>query len=174
MLSIAPSLPRLHSAPRRAFTLVEIMIVVVIIGLLAAMALPAFKASRVKSAATRTVNDMKKIGDAFQTMIFETPSMPSGIYNESANGTCPSGFATADLPAVIYSRPLNANSVFSFDLRASLAAANEGVVVLTSTSGPLDADVMLKIDEILDDGNLTTGDVRRVNDTQLKYLAYTQ
>lgn len=62
----------------------------------------------------------------------------------------------------------------AFDLRTSLAAANEGVVVLTSTSGALDADIIPKIDQIMDDGNLATGDVRRVNANQLRYLAYTQ
>ena len=150
------------------------MIVVVIIGLLAAIAIPAFKSSRVRSAATRTANDMKKVGDTFSTMIFENSGMPSGIYNENADGTVPSGFASADLPAVIRSRPLGPTSTLSFDLRTGIAAANEGVVVLTMVGGTIDPDVMLKIDQILDDGVLTTGEVRRHNAGQLIYKAYAQ
>ncbi len=150
------------------------MIVVVIIGLLAAMALPAFKSSRIRSAATRTANDMKKVGDAFTAMIFEDSGMPSGIYNQGGDGTVPAGFATTNLPQIIYSRPLGAASVISFDLRQSLAAANEGVVVLTMVGAALDPDVMQKIDQILDDGVLTTGDVRRVNGSQLLYKSYSQ
>ena len=62
----------------------------------------------------------------------------------------------------------------SFDLRASLAAANEGRVVLTMVGMPMDADVMLKIDQLLDDGNLTTGTVRQHNASQISYQTYTQ
>ena len=159
---------------KAAFTLVEIMIVVVIIGLLAAMAIPAFKASRIKSAATAAVNDMKKVGEAFETMIFEDSAMPDGVYNSGGAGVCPAGFNTANLPSVIFKKPLGTNSTLSFDLRASLAAANEGRVVLTMVGMPMDADVMLKIDQLLDDGNLATGTVRQHNASQISYQTYTQ
>jgi hypothetical protein len=39
---------------------------------------------------------------------------------------------------------------------------------------PMDADVMLKIDQLLDDGNLTTGTVRQHNASQISYQTYTQ
>jgi prepilin-type N-terminal cleavage/methylation domain-containing protein len=49
---------------RLAFTLVEIMIVVAIIGLLAAIAIPNFARARARSQANACINNLRKIDDA--------------------------------------------------------------------------------------------------------------
>jgi prepilin-type N-terminal cleavage/methylation domain-containing protein len=63
-----------HSALRstRGFTLVEIMIVVAIIALLAAIAVPGFLRARKRSQATRVLNDLRLIDSAVDQYAIET------------------------------------------------------------------------------------------------------
>jgi prepilin-type N-terminal cleavage/methylation domain-containing protein len=64
----------ISSAPksRNAFTLVEIMIVVAIIALLAAIAVPGFLRARKRSQASRILNDLRLIDAAVDQYAIET------------------------------------------------------------------------------------------------------
>ena len=57
---------------RQGFTLVEIMIVVAIIGLLAALAVPGFVRSRMRSQGERIVNDCRIMDHAIDEWAIET------------------------------------------------------------------------------------------------------
>lgn len=57
---------------RTGFTLVEIMIVVAIIALLAAIAVPGFLRSRKRSQASRIINDLRLIDSAVDQYAIET------------------------------------------------------------------------------------------------------
>jgi type IV pilus assembly protein PilA len=81
----------MNNKSKKGFTLVEIMIVVVIIGLLAAMAIPAFQKVRTESVKKTVVNDGRLIGSAAQqyfmeygtTEVYAYDIIGEGLYVES-------------------------------------------------------------------------------------------
>lgn len=97
------------NSKKAGFTLVEIMIVVAIIGLLAAIAIPSFVNARTKSQTNSCINNLRQIsgakdqyaldnenkvpamGDLVSTYISKTPSCPAGgSYTVGGLGADPS------------------------------------------------------------------------------------
>ena len=74
---------------KKGFTLVEIMIVVVIIGLLAAMAIPAFSKVRQQSREKAVTNNLRQIASAGQQYILE-----EGEQSITYSGLTPTYFAS--------------------------------------------------------------------------------
>ena len=79
--------PGNFSVTRRAFTLVEIMIVVVIIGLLAAMAIPAFAKVRQQSRLKAVTNNLRVLGSSAQQFMSEKVTTQAAYTDLVGTGT---------------------------------------------------------------------------------------
>ena len=76
----------MNTKSKKGFTLVEIMIVVVIIGLLAAMAIPAFQRVRENSISSRMDNDARQLASAAQQYFLEENVSTVSVTYDPANG----------------------------------------------------------------------------------------
>jgi len=143
---------RLSRHPPYAFTLVEIMVVVVIIGLLAALAIPAFQRNQRASQNARTVNDFRIFAQAFEIYSTQNGTWPP---NATA-GVVPTGMS-GDFKEDTWKAPRTAiGGRWNWDVNKSDFTA--GVTI----SGYTVSDAQIaEIDAKLDDGNLATGMFRK-------------
>jgi prepilin-type N-terminal cleavage/methylation domain-containing protein len=139
--------------PRAGFTLIEIMVVVVIIGLLASLALPTFNRVRLQAVSQRYLNDARQIRDGAERYAMEHGNFPP-------NGTAG---LHADLRGYIPDSLFNSTTtplggVWDWDYQQSGLTAAISVYQPTAS-----VEQLRDIDRAIDDGNLATGLFRHAN-----------
>ena len=136
------------------------MVVVAIIGLLAAVAIPAFDRSRDNAYANRLANDFRVFAGAF-----ETHALENGTWAPDGNGN--------DLPATV--EPYLEDTAWFedpptggyWDWEADRFGFKAAIGLSPAQNMP---EVFVKLDAILDDGNLATGEFRKASDRYLYIL----
>jgi type IV pilus assembly protein PilA len=131
-----------------AFTLVEIMIVVVLIGLLAAMAIPAFQRVREKAIVSRYANDFRQFATAFQNYNTQNGGWPAA---QTTGGTVSADLAPYMPASWAQTSPMGGKYTWS---------GSTGRIRLIGSNAT--DSLMQKVDALLDDGNIVTGDFSRM------------
>jgi general secretion pathway protein G len=132
---------------RRAFSLVELMIAVVIIGILAALAVPAMTKLKRSSQNNRFISDLRTFAQGFETFATQNGGWPPN----SGTGVVPTGMSGFVRDA----HWTNTNSVGG---RWNWDYNNFGVTASISTTGVTASDAqMMLIDEKIDDGDFSNG-----------------
>lgn len=147
---LPPPWPFTRLRPRRAFTLVEIMIVVVVIGLLVAMAVPGLARVKSQAVAKRYLNDVRQIAAGAERYAMETGQFPPngiGALHPSLRGYVPDSLFGTTTPL---------GGVWDWDYQQNGFTVSISVYQFTAPD-----EQLLAIDRTIDDGNLNTGAFRK-------------
>lgn len=130
------------------FTLVEMMIVVAIIALLAAIAVPSFLRARQRSQNTKFINSLRVATDAITLYAVENGRYPADVNR----GVVPPGMATYLDQSFDWTAPTPIGGRWDWDFDRPGAKAAVAVVQSTASLAQL-----REIDKMYDDGDLATG-----------------
>ena len=144
---------QLSKQKNRGFTLVEIMIVVIIIGVLAVMAYPAFLKVKTHSLASRIANDFRSFSGLFEVYTLDNGTFPA----DASPGAIPAGMEnyikTSDWTSM---SPIGGNYDWIYNGPTGTPVAAIAISGYTTGDEPL-----LKLDEIMDDGSLGSGIIQK-------------
>jgi len=129
--------------------MVEIMVVVVIVGLLAAIAIPAFKIVQDRSKASFLANNFRIYRAEFEVFALEKGHWPP----DANRGVVPQGME-GRLNRFWEESPTG--DLWDWEHNAVGVTAGISLVGINTTE-----DIMLRVARILDDGSLSSGDFRR-------------
>lgn len=137
---------------RKGFTLVEVMIVVVIVGILAVIAIPTFIKVRERSQNVRFVNDLKVFRGAMDTFMLETGNLPG----DGGSGNLHASMQEYINEQQFETRP-SIGGLWDIELNKS------GVVSAVGVHRPTVSNQQLMlIDELIDDGDIAEGNLRKI------------
>jgi prepilin-type N-terminal cleavage/methylation domain-containing protein len=154
-----------HMRYRRhtAFTLVEIMIVVSIIALLTAIALPSFMRARRRSQNAKFVNDLRVASGAFEMYAAEHNGYPPNV----TPGVVPPGMD------IYFGSNFNFTAPTPIGGNWDWANRKVGNFIGVSVFSPTADDTqMQEIDAIIDDGDLTQGSFQKASSN--RYISILQ
>lgn len=141
----------------QGFTLVEIMVVVVVIGLLATLAIPAFAKVRASSENTVIASDLRVFASAFDQYALETGGWPAVI-----TGGFPPEMVGRIKPAS-WAKVLPGGGFYGFGSNTA------GLTAVTLNNTNFSDERLATLDRMVDDGDVATGRFRRYD----SFIIYT-
>lgn len=147
------------------FTLIELLIVVVVIGVLAAIAVPNFLRAMEKSRISRMAADLKTFEGAFLDFALTTGEFPPDSHLDApyhlANGIGIENYVP--VRAWVAETPFGGNH----NWEGPDSYPYSGISLFGSRAT---AEQMLKLDVVLDDGDLSSGAFRQTPNNRYTYI----
>ncbi|NDV61826.1 prepilin-type N-terminal cleavage/methylation domain-containing protein [Puniceicoccales bacterium CK1056] len=159
---------------KSGFSLVEIAIVVAIIGILAALAIPLFSIILKKSRFSTLANDLRIFSDAFTTYALENADYPA---THTTPGTYVPGMnVDKQLLSTAWLSKTPIGGVYTWVYTSDPNPANREAYIQLVEQGENTFNItladILSLDEEIDDGNLGTGYLQ-VAGTRVRYYLRT-
>ncbi len=127
----------------------EIAVVVVIIGILAALGLPAYRKVTLKSKATAAINDLRVFSSALSNSNLQNGVWPVG---NAGPGVIPPAMSSALPIAFTKTTPIGGQYEW-------VEGSGFGKAVIKVVGVSTDLDLLDVVDQLMDDGNRNTGSV---------------
>lgn len=153
----------MKTKPKNGFTLIEVLIVVVILGVLAGIVIPAYAGCTADSAQKAFMMNIKKIAEVADYH----HQLTDAYFEDSSSGEMPAGLDTY-LQSSMWTNGTPIGGVWDFELDSFGVRSAFGVHFNGVT--PKDDAYMLEIDTAFDDGDLTTGCFRELADDRFYYI----
>ncbi|MEM7791175.1 MAG: prepilin-type N-terminal cleavage/methylation domain-containing protein [Verrucomicrobiota bacterium] len=150
----------MHSQKQSGFTLVEIMIVVVIVGLLATIAIPAFRKTQMAAQNSRLANDLRVFAGQIQIFTLETGNYPE----DSTTGEIPTGLEEYINIANWTAGP-SIGGQFDVEYDDSNILSGVGVVGFNAND-----EQLRNFEMVYDDGNFDSGQYQKISGTRYYYV----
>ena len=148
------------------------MVVVVIIGFLAAAGLPGYRHLTMRSKVTALENDLRQFSAAIQTYALQNGHWPADgdpqVAPPEMASALPANFALPSPIGGVYKWNYNTDASPTADgvpAKAALIVQTVGGATLTD-----DVDLFLMIDRQMDDGNLETGNIQVGSSNSLVFV----
>lgn len=167
---------------RRGFTIVELLIVVVIIGILATVTVVAFNSVRLRAQATAIASDLKSIEKA---LLLYKDSVGFTAWPIDTDSTYFTGGANPSIASIIAAQPafralmstapvatgMSASGSYSFDndLDTYNGCSDQPSGVNIFVGSATNVALIQAVDTIMDDGNISCGRIRYTSTSSFSY-----
>ncbi len=144
------------------------MVVVVIIGLLAAMALPTYRHITMRSKTTALVNDLRAFSTALVTYNLQNGHWPA----DTGPQQIPPEMAGALPTAFALKTPIGGVYEWDSDVSTNGFYTKAAITIESATDNPMtdDLELLEMVDAQMDDGNLATGNIRLGSTNTLVFI----
>ena len=139
----------------KAFTLIELIVVIVVIGILAAVSIPKFVDASEETNLTATSEDLRAIVNAVSMYHAKYGSYPRDVNRRQVVGVLDPFFKDTNP----FSKPAPIGGVYDYEGPPNWSPVQ--ISIRSETASNHSEATAIALDEYMDDGDLTTGSIRR-------------